>query len=91
MAFARRLEQRKSSWPCHGWSSGLVGRDMRDPIGEEIWRRSRLLLPHSDPGTKLPQLLTDEVIVAAEAEQGAALQMGDVFAHLPFALLERVE
>jgi (1->4)-alpha-D-glucan 1-alpha-D-glucosylmutase len=91
VAFARRLENEEIIVAVPRLVAGLVGRDLRDPIGEEIWSKSRLLLPETAPGTSYRNLLTDEVVVATEAEEGAALQMDDVFAHLPFALLERVE
>jgi (1->4)-alpha-D-glucan 1-alpha-D-glucosylmutase len=91
VAFARRLGSEEVIVAVPRLVAGLVGRDMRDPIGEEIWSRSRLLLPGAEPGTSYRNILTNEVITAVPAEQGASLQMGEVFAHLPFALLERIE
>jgi (1->4)-alpha-D-glucan 1-alpha-D-glucosylmutase len=90
VAFARRLEDEEVIVAVPRLVAGLVGRDLRDPIGEEIWSRSRLLLPESEPGRSYRNVLTGEVIAAGSAEQGAALQMAEVFAHLPVALLERV-
>jgi (1->4)-alpha-D-glucan 1-alpha-D-glucosylmutase len=90
VAFARRLGSEEIIVAAPRLVAGLVGRDMRDPIGEAIWSQSRLLLPDGEPGTRYRNVLTNEVIEAAAAEQGAALQMGEVFAHLPVALLERV-
>ena len=90
VAFARRLGDEEVIVAAPRLVAGLVGRDMRDPIGEEIWSWSRLLLPDGEPGARYCNLLTNEILTAMEAEPGAALQMGEVFAHLPVALLERI-
>jgi len=69
---------------------GLTGKDLHDPIGEETWGETRLLLPDGGPGAMYQNLLTFQFVTATAAEQGAALPMAEVFAHLPVALLHRV-
>jgi (1->4)-alpha-D-glucan 1-alpha-D-glucosylmutase len=57
------------------------------PLGGAVWQDTRLLLPGTEPGRRLRNMLTGEELVAGEHEGLAALMAADVFASVPVALL----
>ncbi|MBL8126392.1 MAG: malto-oligosyltrehalose synthase [Chloroflexia bacterium] len=89
VAFARRHEDNEFIVVVPRLLVGLTGRELRDPIAE-VWGDTRLLLPHAEEGATYQDLLTFTFHHAIPAEQGTALPLGNVFAHLPLALLHRV-
>jgi len=89
VAFARRDAENEFITAVPRLVVGLTGKELRDPTGPEVWGDTRLLLPDAEPGTRYRDVFTGETISAAASDDGANLRAGDVFAALPFALLER--
>ncbi len=89
VAFARRHEDNEFVVVAPRLLVGLIGQELRDPIGD-VWGDTRLLLPHAEEGALYQELLTFTFHNAAAAEPGATLPLSGIFAHLPMALLHRV-
>ena len=89
VAFARRHEDEEFVVVVPRLLVGLIGQELRDPIGD-VWGDTRLLLPHAEEGSMYQDLLTFTFHNATAAEPGATLPLSAVFAHLPMALLHRV-
>jgi (1->4)-alpha-D-glucan 1-alpha-D-glucosylmutase len=68
---------------------GLTRKELVDPIGQEVWGDTRLLLPDAEPGTRYRDIFTGETIKVSASADGANLPMAEIFAAFPFALLER--
>ena len=90
VAFARRHDDEEFIVVVPRLLVGLVGQELRDPIGGEVWSDTRLLLSHAEDGAMYQDLLTFTFHSADSGEQGTTLSLGDLFAHLPLALLHRV-
>jgi (1->4)-alpha-D-glucan 1-alpha-D-glucosylmutase len=69
---------------------GLTGGEARPPLGEPVWRDTRLLLAPEEEGRQYRHLYTGEVLTVAAYEGGSALLLAEVLAHFPVALLERL-
>jgi (1->4)-alpha-D-glucan 1-alpha-D-glucosylmutase len=91
VAFARRDEEREVIVAVPRLIASLVGKELADPIGAEVWGDTRLIVPNATPGARYRDIFSDATIAAAAAEEGAALPLAEVLAALPFALLERVD
>jgi (1->4)-alpha-D-glucan 1-alpha-D-glucosylmutase len=89
VAFARRDEEGEVIVVVPRLVMGLIGKERVDPIGREVWGDTRLVLPGIVGGTRYRDVFTGKVVEAASCEGGVALTLGEVFAGLPFALLER--
>jgi (1->4)-alpha-D-glucan 1-alpha-D-glucosylmutase len=89
VAFARRDGEREVIVAVPRLVAGLLGGTLTDPIGEEIWGDTRLLLPEAAPGTSYRDWFTAQTIAVEPGEDGAGLPMARIFADLPFALSER--
>jgi (1->4)-alpha-D-glucan 1-alpha-D-glucosylmutase len=68
---------------------GLTHKELRDPIGQEIWGDTRLLVPDAEPGMRYRDVFTGETLKFSASDDGAILPIAEVFAAFPFALLER--
>jgi (1->4)-alpha-D-glucan 1-alpha-D-glucosylmutase len=89
VAFARRLGDEEVIAAVPRLVVGLTGKEPIDPIGPAVWGDTRLILPHAEPGTRYRDVFTAETIDTNPGDDGAALPLAEVFAALPFALLER--
>ena len=49
---------------------GLIGKELVDPIGPEVWGDTRLLLPDAEPGTRYRDVFSGETIKAAASDDG---------------------
>ena len=80
MAFARERGERRALVVAPRFSSGLV-EDGGYPLGEAVWRETRVLPP---PGSRLRwrDALTGETVQGEEA-----LWLREVFHYFPVALL----
>ena len=89
VAFTRRDAENEFITVVPRLVVGLLGKELRDPIGAEIWRDTRLLLPDAEPGTGCRDVFSGETISVVGSDAGASMRVSDLFAALPFALLER--
>jgi (1->4)-alpha-D-glucan 1-alpha-D-glucosylmutase len=80
------------SWHLNGYSAiiavprliaGLLGGELRMPLGKEFWHNTSLLLPAYLQNTVYQDVLTG----MTTAPQGGRFQLADVFSHFPVALL----
>jgi (1->4)-alpha-D-glucan 1-alpha-D-glucosylmutase len=89
VAFARRDAENEFITVVPRLVVRLVGKELRDPIGREVWGDTRLLLPDVEPGTRYRDVFSGETIKVSVGDDGASLPLSEVFTALPFALLER--
>jgi (1->4)-alpha-D-glucan 1-alpha-D-glucosylmutase len=89
VAFARRDAETEVIVAVPRLVVGLTRKELVDPIGQEVWGDTRLLLPDAEPGTRYRDIFTGETIKVSASADGANLPMAEIFAAFPFALLER--
>ena len=89
VAFARRDAEHEVIVAVPRLVVGLVGKELVDPIGPEVWGDTRLLLPDAEPGTRYRDVFSGETIKVSAGDDEPSLPLAEVFAAFPFALLER--
>jgi (1->4)-alpha-D-glucan 1-alpha-D-glucosylmutase len=89
VAFARRADDEEAIVVVPRLVAGLTRGNSAPPLGREVWGETRLTLP-APPGTRYRDIFSGEIIEAEPAGDEAVLALGEVLAHFPFALLERV-
>ncbi|HLL51651.1 MAG TPA: hypothetical protein VK356_13360, partial [Thermomicrobiales bacterium] len=89
VAFARRDAENEFITAVPRLVVGLTGKELRDPIGQEVWGDTRLLLPDAEPGMHYRNVFSDETVKVSAGDDGASLPVSEIFASFPFALLER--
>jgi (1->4)-alpha-D-glucan 1-alpha-D-glucosylmutase len=89
VAFARRDAENEFITVVPRLVVGLTRKELVNPIGPEIWGDTRLLLSDTEPRTRYRDIFSGETIKAAGGDDGVVLLLAEVFAVLPFALLER--
>jgi (1->4)-alpha-D-glucan 1-alpha-D-glucosylmutase len=88
VAFARLLDDRAVVVVAPRLVAGLMAeREGALPIGGDAWKTSRILLPPELKGRTFRHLLTGADIMPASAADDEWLFAGQVFEHLPVALL----
>ncbi|RRQ20998.1 malto-oligosyltrehalose synthase [Thiohalobacter thiocyanaticus] len=86
VAFARRLEGRIVIAAAARGFADLVGEDSPQPVGEAVWEHTRLALP--DIGAdSFQDRLTGQNLKAGHDGSDHGLEVAELFAHLPVALL----
>jgi len=89
-AFARRIGVERTIIAAPRFFTSLVSNPRGLPLGEEAWGKSRLIVPISEPGATYRNIFTDEIITARDYKSATALQLSEVFAHFPVAMMERL-
>jgi maltooligosyltrehalose synthase len=89
VAFARRDAENEFITVVPRLVVGLIGKELRDPIGPEVWGDTRLLLPDAEPDMRYRDAFSGETIKVSASDEGLILPLAEVFAAFPFALLER--
>ena len=69
--------------------SRLTGDGGGLPLGMELWRDTRVMLPREAAASSYRNVVTAEVLRPAQGEQGLSLALGDILASYPVALLDR--
>ncbi|MDR3632869.1 MAG: malto-oligosyltrehalose synthase [Isosphaeraceae bacterium] len=85
--FSRRLGDRQAIVAVPRLLTRLVPGPEGLPLGAEVWRNTRLLLPGVEPEPRWHNLFTGEILTCVELQGRPALSLADVFAHFPVALL----
>lgn len=88
VAFARSLDGETVLAVVPRLVVGLVAGAERSPVGTEVWKDTRLLLPSAEMKGRYRNILTGEVLVPEDSEP-SALPMAAVLANFPVALLHR--
>jgi (1->4)-alpha-D-glucan 1-alpha-D-glucosylmutase len=65
----------------------LTRRDTVVPIGQSVWRDTVVEIPTSLASSNWRNIYTEETISPHEHEEGAAINLTDVFMHFPYGLL----
>ena len=60
------------------------------PLGKEVWRDTRILIPDEISGNTFHNIFTGETLTVREENGRKGLNLCDVFASFPVALLERI-
>jgi (1->4)-alpha-D-glucan 1-alpha-D-glucosylmutase len=89
VAFARRHEGQGAIVVAPRLVLGLIGKDIVDPIGREVWGDTRLLLPDAESGARYREVFSEAAIASEDLGDGVGVPLGELFRALPFALLER--
>ena len=89
VAFARRHGEEEAIVAVPRLLAGLTGQRPIDPIGEDVWGDTILVIPDVAPGTRYRDCFTGETVGVQWGGGGGVLPMAEVFATLPFAVLER--
>jgi (1->4)-alpha-D-glucan 1-alpha-D-glucosylmutase len=90
VAFARRTAGDEVVVAVPRLVTGLTRQELFDPIGPKIWGETRVIIPGAEPGVHYRDVFSEETVEARAGPSGAELRLAEVFAVLPFALLERV-
>ncbi len=90
-AFARTLEDQASITVTPRLVVGLTDGVEQLPVGESVWKDTRLVLPSDQLAGHYRNLFTGEVYRIAERCGIATLSLAEVCGHFPVALLERIE
>ncbi len=69
--------------------SRLVGAGGALPLGMELWRDTRVMLPRESALLRYRNIFTSEFLTPALGEQGLSLALGEILAAYPVALLDR--
>ena len=69
---------------------GLTDNGSRAPLGPEVWRDTRIVLPFDTAGSRYRNIFTGEELLTAQQDGATMLPLGEVLACFPVALLERV-
>lgn len=88
-AFARRYEQQQIIVVVPRFLTRVIPDPQVLPVGPQVWEDSRVMLPNTS-ASQYRNVFTGEVVTAGEHEGKRMLALGDVFAHFPVALLERI-
>jgi (1->4)-alpha-D-glucan 1-alpha-D-glucosylmutase len=60
------------------------------PLGSEVWGDTRIVTPFEAPGTRYRNIFTGEIVSSLSDDDGSVLNLADVLANFPVALLERI-
>jgi (1->4)-alpha-D-glucan 1-alpha-D-glucosylmutase len=86
-AFIRRQESDWAVAAVPRLVAGLVRREHELPLGKLIWEDGLLVLPGFNPGRRLENVFTGEILVTSGWRGKATLNLVDLFANFPVALL----
>src|SRR5262249_38728719 len=68
------------------WLAGMSG---LPPVGFEIWRDTKIMLPEDLAGARFLNLLTGESIDGGGASPNVSLEVGTILRSFPVAVLEQ--
>jgi (1->4)-alpha-D-glucan 1-alpha-D-glucosylmutase len=60
------------------------------PFGRAVWEDTRLVLPEIEVGKQFKNIFTSEVVAAGLVGDRQGINLSDVFASFPVAVLEKV-
>jgi (1->4)-alpha-D-glucan 1-alpha-D-glucosylmutase len=89
-SFGRSLDAETVIVVAPRFFTRLVGKADDLPLGGEVWRDTRVLVPLDGPGSTYRNIFTGEILASSSEEDVSVLYMADVLASFPVALLEKV-
>lgn len=90
-AFERRRNGDSAIVVVPRFPTRLIAGDGVLPFGKGVWEDSRLVLPGAAPGQRYRNIFTGEIVASAGENGNGGIQLADVFASFPVALLEQTE
>jgi (1->4)-alpha-D-glucan 1-alpha-D-glucosylmutase len=87
-AFARRSADKRIIVAVPRFLAKPVPQSGGIPLGEEVWKDSFIVIPFAEAGAKYRNIFTDEILTAKNHTEATALQLSEIFANSPVALLE---
>jgi (1->4)-alpha-D-glucan 1-alpha-D-glucosylmutase len=87
-AFARRSADKRIIVAVPRFLARLIPQSGGIPPGKEVWKDSFIVVPFAEAGAKYRNIFTDEILTAKNHTDATALQLSEIFAHSPVALLE---
>lgn len=89
-AFARRMGNNRTIVIVPRFFTQLVPEPHMPPLGKTVWKDSSVIVPIAEPGAKYRNIFTGEMLNARDYRDATALNLSEVFAHFPVAMLERI-
>ena len=68
--------------------AGLTRKGQVEPLGDEAWEDTYLILPREPVGQMYNNIFTSEHVTTELKGNASALPLADVFTHFPVAVLE---
>jgi (1->4)-alpha-D-glucan 1-alpha-D-glucosylmutase len=89
-AFARQKEGTTVLIIMPRFLTHLIRDTEEMPLGGHVWKESYVVLPNEINGGTFRNLFSDEIIEKVKRNGEDLLSLGEVFAHFPVAMLEKV-
>jgi (1->4)-alpha-D-glucan 1-alpha-D-glucosylmutase len=89
-AFARRIGNERTIVAVPRFFTSLFNQPKGLPFGREVWGESRLIVSIAEHGARYRNIFTDEIITAEEYRDATALNLSELFASFPVAMIERL-
>jgi (1->4)-alpha-D-glucan 1-alpha-D-glucosylmutase len=89
-AFARQREEKVVLVIVPRFLTRLIKSIEEMPLGREVWGDSRIVIPDEIVGEKFHNIFTGETIQTIQKDGQGVLALGEILAHFPVAMLERV-
>jgi (1->4)-alpha-D-glucan 1-alpha-D-glucosylmutase len=87
VAFARVHEERAAIFVGPRLCARLLGSEARVPLGSDVWKTSRVLLPQELAGRRFRHEITGAEVQPITASGRTGLLLGQVFEHVPVGIL----
>jgi (1->4)-alpha-D-glucan 1-alpha-D-glucosylmutase len=88
-AFARQRQEKVVLVIVPRFLTRLVESLDELPLGRNVWRDSRIVIPDEIAGDKFRNIFTGENIQTIQKDEQRVLALSEIFAHFPVAMLER--
>jgi (1->4)-alpha-D-glucan 1-alpha-D-glucosylmutase len=89
-AFARKAGDKAALIIVPRFLTRLLSSPFEKPFGRQVWGDTRVVLPEETGGARFANLFTGEILQAVPEGDQSILMLGEVFAHFPVALLEKI-
>jgi (1->4)-alpha-D-glucan 1-alpha-D-glucosylmutase len=89
-AFARRIGNERTIVAVPRFFTSLINQPKGLPFGREVWGESRLIVSIAEHGARYRNIFTDEIMTAEEYRDATALNLSELFASFPVAMIERL-
>jgi (1->4)-alpha-D-glucan 1-alpha-D-glucosylmutase len=89
-SFVRQLNDRIVLAAAPRFFTKLVSRHDELPFGKGVWKDSSVLLPFETEGARYRNILTDEIVNTRGLNGKTGMNLSEIFANFPVALMEKV-
>ena len=88
--FLRRLINKMAIIAVPRLMTRLVAEPESFPFGDDVWKDSFIIIPHSEEGAQYRNIFTEELLTVKKHNNANILYMSEIFANSAVALLESV-